>query len=155
MVLHILQIQFYLLLHNHMDVVVLRILRFLHQLIFITKHDTCWICDTRGNVQHMHLLRCPVIHIMTHLWTRTHQTHIANEHVYQLWQLVKLIFADIIPRPSNAGVTPTNCDERPFVRPHSHRPKLEYSEILVVSTHTQLTIKNRPLRVQFYPYSKY
>lgn len=117
MVLHILQIQFYLLLHNHMDVVVLRILRFLHQLIFITKHDTCWICDTRGNVQHMHLLRCPVIHIMTHLWARTHQTHIANEHVYQLWQLVKLIFADIIPRPSDTGSRPPIVTSDPLSAP--------------------------------------
>ena len=38
-VLHILQIQFYLLLHDHIDVVVLRILRHAHQLILVAELD--------------------------------------------------------------------------------------------------------------------
>ena len=60
---HILQIQLYLLLHNHMDIVILRILSLLHQFVLVAKLDACRVSNSRTNIQHMHLFWCPIVHI--------------------------------------------------------------------------------------------
>ena len=94
MFLHILQIKLDFLLHDDFDIVFLGILRLLHQLILIAEFDGCRISDSRPYIQHMHLLRCPVIHVVTHFRPWSYQRHVPKEHINQLRQLIKLKLAD-------------------------------------------------------------
>ena len=144
---YILQIEADLLLHNHVDIVILRILSLLHQLILIAKLDRSRIRNTWTHIQHMHLLRRPVVHVVTHLWTRPHQTHVPNEDINQLRQLIQLILADVIPRTRHARITPTNRHQRTLVAAYTHTAELEDTEIPVPAPHTHLAVKHRPLTV--------
>ena len=58
-----LPIQHYLLLLNHMDIVILRVLSLLHQFVLVAKLDACRVGATRTYIQHMHLFWCPIVHI--------------------------------------------------------------------------------------------
>mgnify|MGYP000761989144 CR=1 FL=1 len=58
-----------------------RIFRLLHQLIFIAELNRSRVCDSWAYIQHSHLLRSPVVHIMSNFRSRAHQAHITNEHI--------------------------------------------------------------------------
>ena len=155
MLLYILQVQLNLLLHNHLNIVLLRIISLLHQLILITELDAGWVCDTWTNIQYMHLLRCPVIDIVPHFWSWAHQRHIPKEYINQLWQLIKLKLPDKVSTLRNTRVMTTNSHKASLISPYPHRAELKYPEVLVLVPHSHLSIKHRSFRVQLNPDSKY
>ena len=120
MFLHIFQIQFDLLLHDDLNVILLWILSLLHQFILIPELNGSRIGDTRTDIKHMHLLRGPVIYIVTNFWSRTDKAHVADEDIYQLRELVNLEFPDSITGASDARVTTGDGNERALVRTDSH-----------------------------------
>ena len=99
----------------------------------------------------MHLLWCPIIHIVTNLRPRTNKAHVAKEYINELWQLVELELTDKVPASRHARVVTTNSNKAPLVGPNPHRAELKNAEILVLKSYAHLAIKHRPLRVQLDP----
>ena len=128
-----------------------RIFPFLHQLILISELDRSRISNARPDIQHMHLLRSPKIHIMANLRTRPHQTHIPHDNIDKLRQLIDLEFSDKIPAASNPRIMPADSHQTPLVSSDTHRTKLENPGIPVMPPHTNLPIKHRPRRIQLNP----
>ena len=145
MLLHIFQIQSYLLLHDYLDIILLGIFCLFQQFVFVTELDGSRVSNARANIQHMHLFWYPIINIVTYLRTGTNKTHISNEHIDELWQFIKFIFTDKTPCTSNSFVLSTNGNKTPLVRTNPHRAELKDTEILVVPPNTYLPIKYRPL----------
>ena len=154
MLLHILQVQLDFLLHNDSDVILLRILSFLHQFILIAELNAGRVSDTRTYIQHMYLRRCPVVHIMPHFRPWPYQRHIANEHIDELRQFIKFELTDKVPRASHTRVMTTNSYQTTFVSPYPHGAEFKDLKILIIPTNTNLAIKYGAFAVQFYPDSK-
>ena len=151
MLLYIFQIQLNLLLHNHLNVVLLGIFCFLHQLILIAELDAGWVCDARADVQYMHLLGRPVVHIVTNFWSWTYQAHIPKEHINQLRQFIELELTNKEPTLSHARIMTTDSHQTTFISPHPHGAELKNAEVLVLKAHAYLAIEHRPLAIQFNP----
>ena len=67
-----------------------------------------WVGDARANIQHMHLLRSPVVHVVTYLRTGTNKTHISNEHIDELRQFIELELANRIFLGVSHGASTTS-----------------------------------------------
>ena len=149
--LHVVQIELQLLLHDDVDIVIFWVFSLLHQFVLVAELDAGRVCDAGAHIQNMHLLRCPIVHIMTHFGAWTHQAHIANKHVDKLRQLIQFQFADYIAAACDARVAATDGDQTPLVAAHPHGAKLEDAEVLVVLAHAHLPIEDRTLGIKLDP----
>ena len=81
MIGYILEVDGQLVLHDHINIKLIGIFCFLEQLILIAITNRCQIGDTWTDIKHSHLFLGIHIHILAHLWTGAHQTHVAHKYI--------------------------------------------------------------------------
>lgn len=153
--LHIFQIQLYLLLHDYMNIVIFWIFSLFHKFILVTELDAGRVSNAWANVKDVHLLGSPVVHVVAHLRTRTDKAHVAKKDVDQLGKFIKLKLTDEVTRACYTWVAATDGNKTALIRANTHRAELKDAEILILITHTHLTVEHRTFRVQLNPDSKY
>ena len=149
--LHILQIDLQLVLHDDTNIVLLRVADIGQQLVLVAILDRGHIRNARTDVQDMHLLGSIIIDIMAHLGARAYQRHIAQEDIDELSQFVELILADIITRAGDAGIAATDRNQAAAVGILTHGAELVDAEILVVKAYAYLSVEDRPGRIELDP----
>ena len=84
-----------------------------HQPSYICQHlvfqsilQCSWPCDTWAKLQYIPIIPHEFIRIPRHIWTRPHETHIANQHIPQPRQLVQFpVTAPLFSLGVSAGDT--------------------------------------------------
>lgn len=102
----------------------------------------------------MHLLGSPVIDVMAHFGPRSHEAHLAAEHVDQLGKLVEFELADEVAGARNARVVAADGDEASFVGSDTHGAELEDAEIPVVASYAHLAVEDGAGGVELDPHGE-
>ena len=91
----------------------------------------------------MHLFRRIHVYILAYFRPWAYEAHISDKHIDKLWELIELVFADEIAGTCDTWIMPADSDEFLLIGSYLHRAELIDTEILIMPSHSHLTIENR------------
>ena len=134
----------YLLGHDFIDIHLLWVLGLSEEHILIGESDGGIICYAGLHGKHDFLLRRVEPHIALYLGPWPHKTHVADENVPQLRQLIDFVFPDDIAHLGDTTVALSHGDEVSLVGTYPHGAEFIQSEGYAVFSDAFLGIEPRP-----------
>ncbi len=128
--------------HHLFDVSHLRMRRFAKDLVFIDVLDGGPVSDAWPYCQYPLLFFGIEVNILTDLRSWSDKAHLAGENIYQLRQLVKFVFPEMVTDIRYPAVAVADGKAPFLIRIRPHRPELEYPEVPVVFPNPQLAEEN-------------
>ena len=152
MFFHVFKIELYLVLHNHVNVVLVGVFGTFEEFVFVAVAYRSRIGDAWSYIEDVELFFGPEVDIVPDFGTRANQTHFAFEDVDELRKFVKFVFADEVSGACYPWVAAADSYEAALVGACPHGSEFVQEEIPVSTADTRLPVEDSAFRIiDFYP----
>ena len=146
--LQIAHVQFDFVRHYLLNVDAFRILSLTQKLVLIHVFYRGIVGNTRCRAKHFPLFLCIELHVFSHLWPWSYQTHLALQYIQQLGQFIHLSLAEKVANMSDSLIMFSHGEQSFVVGTDAHRTEFVESEGLAVFPYALLDVETATLASQ-------